>query len=297
VNVLPGSAAFTAVDHVTIAVRELAAAGVAYGSMLGVAPAWHGVDAADAVEEIIYRLDNCAVRLAAPAAPGTQPAGGLDRLLANRTEGMFEVAFASNDLDASARALRAAGLPAEGPANYVSVASNGETLRSRRLVVPREHARGVRVVAVERAAPLARSMAIARGASAARAVDHVVIFTDDLAAALRLWRDVLGVPERWRREFPNRGTVNVGLRLGRVTIEIVAPLGGAAGERGESLWGIAYAVDESGAAVARLRHDGIAVTDVRSGLAPATKVATVKWPDRVPSLLIEHTTRFAPPSH
>ncbi len=101
------------------------------------------------------------------------------------------------------------------------------------------------------------------------------------------------IAERWRREFPERGTVNVGLRLGGVTLELVAPLGNAAGERGERLWGVAYAVEDCDAAVSRLRAAAIPVSDVRTGLAPATRVATVKRPDGVATLLIEHVGRAA----
>jgi catechol 2,3-dioxygenase-like lactoylglutathione lyase family enzyme len=130
-------------------------------------------------------------------------------------------------------------------------------------------------------------------AAGVAAVDHVVLFSDDLENALRLWRDAFAIPERWRREFPERGTVNVGLRLGGVTLELVAPLGAAAGERGERLWGIAYVVEDGDAVVARLRAEGLEASDTRPGLAPATRVATVKWGDRLPTLLIQHT-RGAP---
>jgi hypothetical protein len=78
----------------------------------------------------------------------------------------------------------------------------------------------------------------------------------------------------------------------------VAPLGAAAGERGERLWGIAYAVEDGDAVVARLRAEGLEASDTRPGLAPATHVATVKWRERLPTLLIQHTrpAREAPTS-
>lgn len=110
--------------------------------------------------------------------------------------------------------------------------------------------------------------------SSVYAVDHVVLLSDDLEGGLGLWRDTLAIPERWRRAIPERGTVNVGLRLGGVTIEIVAPPGGGGG--GERLWGVCYGVADCDAAVTRLRATGIAVSDARPGLMPATRVATVK---------------------
>ena len=92
-----------------------------------------------------------------------------------------------------------------------------------------------------------------------------------------------------RREFPDRATINVGLRLGGATIEVVAPLGVAAGEGRDRLWGLAWAVSDCERTVARARGAGLPISDTRPGLAPATRVATVKRPDGVPTLLIEHT--------
>ena len=154
----------------------------------------------------------------------------------------------------------------------------------------RSETRGVTVFAIEHADRTA--IAPAPAATDARGVvtkiDHVVLFSDGLAGALAFWRDTLGVPERWRRDFPERGTVNVGLRLGGTTLELVAPSADGEGERGERAWGLAYDVGDVDAAVARLRAASVPVGDARAGLAPATRVCTVKWADRVPTLLIAH---------
>jgi catechol 2,3-dioxygenase-like lactoylglutathione lyase family enzyme len=151
--------------------------------------------------------------------------------------------------------------------------------------------RGITVLAIQHAADSAIPPALPTSARDAvvSAVDHVVMFSDDLSGALALWRDTFGIREAWQREFPARGTVNVGLRLAGVTLELVAPLDPTgAGERAERLWGLAYRVADCDATVARLRASGVAVGDARTGLAPQTRVATVKWQDRLPSLLIEH---------
>jgi hypothetical protein len=52
------------------------------------------------------------------------------------------------------------------------------------------------------------------------------------------------------------------------------------------LWGVAYRVADGAAAVARLRAAGATVDDPRPGLAPGTRVGTVRW-QRTPTLLIE----------
>jgi catechol 2,3-dioxygenase-like lactoylglutathione lyase family enzyme len=152
--------------------------------------------------------------------------------------------------------------------------------------------RGVTLFAIEHADPAAvpPSPATAEPAASVTRLDHVVLFSDDLAGALALWRDRLGIPVRWRRELVERGTVHVGLRLGGVTIELAAPLAGAPGTRGERAWGLAYVVPDVAAAVARIRAAGLAASDVRTGIAPGSRVATVKWTDRLPTLLVQYAS-------
>lgn len=285
---------FARVDHVVLGVRDLDAAARAHGAVLGLIPSWRGVHPGSNTANVLYRLANCYVELLALGAGDARHpvAAALAHFLETRTEGLFALALGSDDLDATARHLAAAGIVASPIAEGEGRAGNGVLRTWRSLVIPREHARGVPVIAIEHVSGTLPAASIdGDAAAAARAVDHVVLFSDDLAGALAFWRDALQIPERWRREFPERGTINVGLRLGGVTLELVAPLAGGTGERGERLWGLAYDVADCARAVARMRAHGVPVSDVRTGLAPATRVATVKREDAVPTLLIEHAGR------
>ena len=282
----------TSVDHLVVAVRDLAAAEAEYGSLLCATPTWRGAHPAHGTRNVIFGLANCYLELLAPVDGATEPLATILRAyLAARVEGLFAVALATADIDSTHRALTAAGLTQDPVTPGEAVSDEGTRRGWRSLILPRDRTRGVSTIVIQHddAAMVPRAAAMPADPSAVFAVDHVVIFSDDIEAALHLWRDVLGIEERWRREFPQRGTVNIGLRLGHLTLELVAPLGNAAGERGERLWGIAYAVGDCDAAVARVRAAGIATTDVRDGLAPATRIATVKWPDRVATLLLQHT--------
>jgi len=283
---------FTSVDHLVIAVKDLAAAEAAYAALLGLTPTWRGSHPTLGTRNVIFGVTNCYLELLSPNIDGTEPlALFLQHYLSDKQEGLLAVALGTDDLTAAARALDAAGLSPGEITPGEAVAENGATRRWRSVTLPPDRMRGIATLVIEheRRDAVPRAAAPPADPSAAAAVDHVVIFSDDIETALHLWRDVLGIPERWRREFPERGTVNVGLRLGGVTLELVAPLGNAAGERGERLWGVAYAVADCDAAVARARAHGIDVTDTRTGLAPGTRVATVKWKDRLPTLLLQHT--------
>lgn len=294
---------FTRLDHVVIAVRDLDAATAAYAAMLGRTPSWRGRHPAYGTANTLFGLEHCYLELLAlaePAPPRGDPpplADALASYLASRSEGIFALAFGSDDLDATAAALVGAGLVPSPIMPGSAMAEDGTTRTWRTFVLDRTATRGVTVFAIQHdrlGAAIPPSAAIGDPLATVRAIDHVVLFSDDLAGALALWRDGFGVPERWRREFPERGTVNVGLRIGGVTLELVAPLTGEPGTRGERAWGLAYDVGDVDAAVARLRAAGVAINDARPGLAPDTRVCTVKWTDRLPTLLIQH--RAAPPT-
>jgi len=288
----------TRVDHVVIAVRDLASASTTYEDVLGLTPSWRGSHPRYGTANVVFGLTNCYLELLAldPTATAEHPLSqSLAARLERQPERLFALAFGTDDLIATADGLARAGLE-PGPIEAGEARdSAGRVRRWRSCLLPSDRTRGVGVLVIQHDAgseiPPARPTGGAD--AAATAVDHVVLFSDDLAGALALWRDTLGISERWRREFSERSTVNVGLRLGGVTLELVGPLDGTPGTRGERLWGIAYHVPDCDRAVERIRAAGMAVSGPRPGLAPRTWVATVKWDARVPTLLIER--RKAPP--
>jgi catechol 2,3-dioxygenase-like lactoylglutathione lyase family enzyme len=292
------SSPFARVDHLVIAVRDLDASAAAYAAMLGLAPSWRGTHPAYGTANVLFGLANCYVELLA-LAPGNAPqtahplAAALAAYLEGRADGLFALALGSDDLAATAARLRERGLTPGPLVDGQAEDDHGTTRHWRSFFLDRGETRGLSVFAIEHRdrSDITASVPTGEPSSIATAVDHVVIFSDDLAGALRLWCETFGVPERWRHEFPERGTVNVGLRLGGVTLELVAPLANSRGESGERAWGLAYAVGDVDAAVARLRAHSVAVSDGRTGLAPGTRVCTVKWADRIPTLLIEHSER------
>jgi catechol 2,3-dioxygenase-like lactoylglutathione lyase family enzyme len=283
---------FARVDHLVIAVRDLDASARAYADVLGLAPSWRGTHPTYGTANVLFGLANCYVELLALDA-GERPSP-LARMLASyldgRTEGLFALALGSDDLPATVQQLHAAGIVTTDVAHGEGRDASGALRRWRSCVLSPADTRGVSVLAIEhgRDSTLPPARATADVAAAVSAVDHVVMFSDDVEAALGLWRDRLGFREAWRRDFPERGSMNVGLRLGGVTLELVAP-GTASGgaEAGERAWGVAYRVADCDGAVVRLRAAGVTVSDARPGLAPRTRVATVKWQHRLPTLLLE----------
>ena len=122
------------------------------------------------------------------------------------------------------------------------------------------------------------------------ALDHVVVRSGDPEASRALYgEEGLGIRLALDREFPQWGARMLFFRLGGATIEVVSALepedSGPPVDRDE-LWGLAFRVGDAQAAHARLADYGVAVSKVRDGRKPGTRVFTVKEPGP-PILMLE----------
>ena len=112
--------------------------------------------------------------------------------------------------------------------------------------------------------------------------------TADAEATKRVYGESLGLRLALDRSFPERKVRLLFFRVGGVTVEIASALEAqpdpAAQDR---LWGLAWRVPDADAARARLIAAKFAVTPVRSGNKPGTRVCTVERDTcGVPTLLI-----------
>ena len=99
-------------DHVGIAVTDLAAARTLYEQVLGLEVTHEEVIEEQGVHELLLRAGEALVQLVAPLSPDT-PVG---RFLARRGEGVHHVGYAVPDVAAALADLRAQGLEVIEPA-------------------------------------------------------------------------------------------------------------------------------------------------------------------------------------
>jgi methylmalonyl-CoA/ethylmalonyl-CoA epimerase len=99
-------------DHVGIAVADLAAARALYEQVLGLQVTHEEVIEDQGVHELLLRAGDAFVQLVAPLSPDT-PVG---RFLAKRGEGVHHVGFAVPDVAAAIADLRAQGAEVIDPA-------------------------------------------------------------------------------------------------------------------------------------------------------------------------------------
>lgn len=104
-------------------------------------------------------------------------------------------------------------------------------------------------------------------------LNHVAIATADLAAAARIYREMLGAAVSAPQALPEHGVTVVFVTLPNTKIELLQPLGEGspiaaflAKNPSGGLHHLCYEVDDIEAAVTRLRADGIRVLgDIKTG--------------------------------
>ena len=280
----------TTLDHLVIAVRDLAAATDVYARLLGRRPSWRGSHPTYGTANTLFRLENVYVELLAPERRGSIS----DRLaawLGDHGEGLFALAFGTPDANACARELRACGIDATDPIDGSgSEERTGAERRWRNVMLPEAQTLGVTVFAIEHLSPLSRlplAEPVEEPGSAVSGCDHVVVNTRNPDRARSFYGGTLGLRLALDRGFPDWGARLLFFRIGGITVEIAAPLGASDPEGDDRLWGISYRVPDVEAAHARLARQGFDVSDVRPGRKPATQVCTVRGePCGVATLLL-----------
>lgn len=274
------------VDHVVVAVRDLAVASSTYGRLLGLEPSWRGQHPAFGTANTLFRLANTYLELLAPEGDGVV-ADGLRSYLDERGEGALALAFGTTDAHAEAAALRARGMPAPDPdtENGVEIAS-GRRRSWLRFSLPIAHTRGVPLMIVQHLSPpTALPVAAPTGEpkSAVAAIDHVVLMTGDAEGVIGLYGETLGLRLALDRTFEQRKLRLLFFRVGGLTVECAAPIAGesALGAPTPSadtdrFWGISYRVPDIVAARDRLAGQGFDVSEDRTGMKPGTRVCTVR---------------------
>jgi catechol 2,3-dioxygenase-like lactoylglutathione lyase family enzyme len=254
-----------ALDHIAVAVRDLDAGIKAYEALLGRAAGMRSH--AGGATRVWFQLSNMALELIAPNGPGS--AG--DRVRARLDaagEGLWILAFATDDLGGAKKTLERRGVP-----NQAATGSE-----ERGLFFDTTATHGVTLLLVQRSrpAPSQSSPAIGDPVAALTALDHVVINTPNPDRALALYGARLGLNLRLDRSNPEWGSRLMFFRCGELTVEIGHSLKDGISDGPDRLGGLAWRAADPAAAQARIALAGLDVSDVRAGRKPGTEVFTVR---------------------
>ena len=265
-------------DHVAVAVADLDAAVRDYEALLG-RTAERGAPAVGA-ERAWFHLENMSLELI--AASGAGPAG--DRVRARLDaagEGLLILAFAVEDLTASAKLLERRGVRGHGRSDGAWSLHPADT-------------DGIQIVLMHRPAvnrPVLSQIGVAPDA-APRGLDHVVVHSPNPNRALALYGAKLDLDLRLDRSNPDWGARQMFFRCGDLVIEIGHGLEAGVSDGPDGLGGLAWRMTQPAAVQARLARAGFDVSEVRKGRKPGTEVFTVRDRTRgVPTLMLSASPR------
>jgi catechol 2,3-dioxygenase-like lactoylglutathione lyase family enzyme len=266
-----------ALDHVAVAVSDLDAAVADYEAFLGRTA--ERTRAMGGAERAWLHLENMSLELIAVSGEG--PAGDrVKRRLDADGEGLLLMAFAVEDLAASARLLERRGVQGHARADTAWSADPAAT-------------GGVQIVLFHR--PRADRPSPSPSSHAPQAIpfglDHVVVQTPNPDRALALYGAKLGLDLRLDRSYPDWGARQMFFRCDDLVVEIGHGLKAGVSDGPDRLGGLAWRVREPEAIQARLAAAGFDVSEVRKGRKPGTQVFTVR--DRthgVPTLVLSSAT-------
>ena len=274
-------------DHVVVLVRDIEAGARACEILLGRSPSWRS--AGDGSNAVVFTLDNTSLELMAPA--GDSPtADHIREVLAQSGEGLASICFRVDDIAKMHRRLDRLALKPDEIADVESHNSgSASTLHWKRTRAATDLTRGVRMFFLELADERPHSAAISD--APILGLDHVVISTGDGERAASLYGARLGLDMALDRSHPDWGRLMF-FRCGDLIVELVQRVGAIDENGRDKLWGLSWRVGDIEAARARLVEAGIAVSEVRAGRKPATRMMSVRdGTCGVNTLLLEKTTR------
>jgi len=241
-------------DHTTQVVTDLPAAVARHTLLFNQPPAAEGSTPALAWAQ--FRLANTALVLVQPLgapdalathlAPATAPALGA-------------AAFAVAEPEHAARLLERRGLPSLGPAL--------PWLGRPATPLAPEAARGLSLLLLPPAAPAP--------ASETR-LDHLVIRSANPERSMALLSARLGLELRLDRSNPAWGSRLMFFRCGDLVLEVSHALAEGISDAPDSLWGLTWGVADVAAQHARLAEAGLAVSPLRQGRKPGTRLFTLR---------------------
>ena len=273
----------TGLDHVALVVRDLDAAVEGYARLFGVAPDWIG--RGGGVRQAWFQFPNMALDLISPEGEGAF-ADGMRAHLDGVGEGVWALAFASDDLAGDVKLLTRRGIPASEPSPMRTKADDGRVREWLGSSLDPKATGGTRILLMaEPAEPFPLAAPIAE--APITRLDHVVVVTPNVDRALAIYGAKLGLDLRLDRENPKWNARQLFFRCGDSVIEMGAKIGGPVTDDPDRSGGLAWRVADPHAAQARIAAAGFDVSEVRVGRKPGTHVFTVRnAPASVPTILL-----------
>jgi catechol 2,3-dioxygenase-like lactoylglutathione lyase family enzyme len=199
--------------------------------------------------------------------------------LAANGEGLWAVAFASDDADADSKLMTRRGLKATAPATIRTTQDDGRHRDWVTASLDAAETAGIRILLVgpdPSGEPWPVSPPTDGEAAAVSELDHIVIRTANCDRALGVYGAKLGLDLRLDRANADWGVRQLFFRCGSAVVEFGASLKTPVSDAPDSFGGLAWRTTDADAAQARMAAAGFDVSEVRAGRKPGTRVFTVR---------------------
>ena len=274
------------VDHLIIAVKDLNEAEQDYKKLFGMNPVWRGEHKELGTANVIFNLKNTYLELL--AAKGE----GLGAMLVNSAivesgDGLIGVVFGVENIKEASKSLIEKGFAitdisdGEGRNN-----SSNELRKWKNFFLPQELSRGIFSFIIEHTEGSLKKLGEYPSDSINK-LDHLVINTNDADGFIHVYQDIFKIRLALDKVVEHWDSRMLFFRVNRTTIEVVEKQDEK--EPKDSLWGLAWEVENIKKAHKRLIDNGVEMTPIKKGLKENTLVSTIKsHTHNVPTLLIEH---------
>ena len=276
------------VDHLIVAVKDLEEAENNYKKIFGVNPVWRGVHNELGTSNVLFNFENTYFELLAATGSGIG-ADFVNNTIKKNGDGLLGLVLGTKNINAfNKKATKSGYLLSE----VTSGEGKSEQNKKREWLsqfLPPEITRGIFSFIIEHKSEGLPYLKHSK--STVNKLEQVVVKTSDCDGFIKVYRDLFGIRlaldsfvKAWKKRM-------LFFRLNKTTIEVIEEKNNKVLQT-DSLWGLAWGVEDINSARERLLRNNVIVSDVKPGVKEDTLVATIKsHTNNVPTLLIEHTKK------
>ena len=276
------------VDHIIVVVEDLSLAEQNYKKIFGIDPVWRGKHAELGTANVLFNFVNTYFELLAANGSGIG-ADLVNHAISEKGEGLLGLVLGTKNIMQFRGSAIENGYPLSEISTGHGINEQNEKREWLYQFLPNELTRGIFSFVIEHKSP--DLPLLASDKSTVNKLEQVVLKTNDVNGFIKIYRDIYGIRlaldsfiETWKKRI-------LFFRLNKTTIEVIEDKNDK-DLPNDSLWGLAWGVQDIIQTRERLLSMNIEVSDIRPGVKEDTLVATISsHTNNVPTLLIEHTKK------
>ena len=276
------------VDHIIVVVEDLSLAERNYKKIFGIDPVWRGKHEELGTANVLFNFENTYFELLAVNGSGIG-ADLVNHTLNEKGEGLLGLVLGTKNIMQFRDSAIENGYPLSEISTGHGINEQNEKREWLYQFLPNELSRGIFSFVIEHKSP--DLPLLASDKSTVNKLEQVVIKTNDVNGFIKIYKDIYGIRlaldsfvETWKKRI-------LFFRLNKTTIEVIEDKNDK-DLPNDSLWGLAWGVQDIKQTRERLLSMNIEVSDIRPGVKEDTLVATISsHTNNVPTLLIEHTKK------